>query len=69
MVRQSALFLSSDAAKQFLTRQLSWVTGSSELDDEPAENSPREPAYTFTLGPFTPNYLWLFLQGRSQGRL
>ena len=34
LVRQSALFLNSDAAKQFLTRQLSWVTGSSEMDSE-----------------------------------
>ena len=33
LVRQSALFLNSDAAKQFLTRQLSWVTGSTELDE------------------------------------
>lgn len=30
LVRQSALLLNSDVAKQFLTRQLSWVTGSTE---------------------------------------
>ena len=34
LVRQSALLLNSDAAKQFLTRQLSWVTGSAESGDE-----------------------------------
>ena len=33
LVRQSALLLNSEAAKQFLNRQLSWVTGSSDLDD------------------------------------
>lgn len=45
LVRQSAILLNStpqlgDAAKQFLTRQLSWVTGSAESD----EGNPGSPA-------------------------
>ena len=39
LVRQSALLLNSEAAKQFLNRQLSWVTGSSDLDDNQEEIS------------------------------
>jgi len=39
LVRQSALLLNSEAAKQFLTRQLSWVTGSSDLDENQEETA------------------------------
>lgn len=34
LVRQSAQLLSSDVAKQFITRQLSWVTGSNDSSDD-----------------------------------
>ena len=34
LVRQSAQLLNSDIAKQFITRQLSWVTGSNDSSDD-----------------------------------
>ncbi len=46
LVRQSALLLNSDAAKQFLTRQLSWVTGSNESGDDGVFTDPAVPATT-----------------------
>ena len=42
LVRQSALLLNSETAKQFLTRQLSWVTGSSELNDASKDPFPNK---------------------------